>query len=153
MIVGFPNETDDDFSQTLDLTTSVRYHSMFSFKYSERPNTLAKDRLEDIVPESVKSDRLLELQAAQKKIQTSINEAEIGKTLKVLTDSRSRRRRDEFSGRTSQNTVVNFSGNNPEIGQMLDIAIQKAGPNSLYGKVAASSPAASPQIGTVDDSR
>ena len=52
MIVGFPTETDDDFRQTLNLITKVRYHSMFSFKYSERPNTLAKNRLEDIIPES-----------------------------------------------------------------------------------------------------
>jgi len=153
MIVGFPTETDDDFKQTLNLTTAVRYHSMFSFKYSERPNTLAKERLEDAVPESVKSERLLELQSVQKQIQASINQAQVGRTVEVLADSKSRRRQNELSGRTSQNTVVNFPGNNYEIGQMLSIAIQQAGPNSLRGKVAPAGITALPHPGTVDDSR
>lgn len=153
MIVGFPTETDDDFRQTLNLITKVRYHSMFSFKYSERPNTLAKNRLEDIIPESVKSERLLELQSIQKQIQTSINRLQIGQTVEVLADSRSRRRENELSGRTSQNTVVNFSGNNHKIGQMLNIAIQQAGPNSLHGRVAPSGRTASPHPCTADGSR
>jgi len=152
MIVGFPTETHDDFMQTLSLTTAVRYHSMFSFKYSERPNTVAKDSLEDLIPESIKSERLLELQSIQKQIQTSINQAQIGRTVEVLADSRSRRRRNELSGRTSQNTVVNFSGDNQEIGQMLNITIQQAGPNSLNGMVVPSGITASPHSGKVDGS-
>ena len=51
MIVGFPGETDADFDDTLSLTAAVGYHSMFSFKYSPRPNTLADKRLPDDVPE------------------------------------------------------------------------------------------------------
>jgi len=152
MIVGFPTETDADFQKTLELTTAAKYHSMFSFKYSERPNTLAKSKLQDIIPESVKSERLLELQLTQKRIQVSINQAQIGKVVEVLADSRSRRRRSELSGRTSQNTVVNFSGNNHKIGEILNIEIREAGPNSLCGDVIPSEPIASLQPITADNS-
>ena len=66
MIVGFPGETDDDFEETLSLTAAVRYHSMFSFKYSPRPNTLALKRLPDDVPEEEKTRRIVALQALQR---------------------------------------------------------------------------------------
>src|SRR6185295_9022377 len=62
MIVGFPGETVEDFEQTLSLTSAVRYHSMFSFKYSPRPNTLALKRLPDDVAEEEKTRRIVALQ-------------------------------------------------------------------------------------------
>ena len=74
MIVGFPGETDADFDDTLTLTASVRYHSMFSFKYSPRPNTLADKRLADDVPEEEKTRRIVALQALQREIQSALNE-------------------------------------------------------------------------------
>src|SRR5437762_4186297 len=61
MIVGFPGETDADFEETLTLTADVGYHSMFSFKYSERPNTLAEKRLADSVPDEEKTRRIVAL--------------------------------------------------------------------------------------------
>ncbi len=70
MIVGFPGETAADFNDTLSLTAAVGFHSMFSFKYSERPNTLAARRMPDTVSETEKTERLMELQALQKGIQT-----------------------------------------------------------------------------------
>ena len=66
MIVGFPGETAADFEQTLDLVERVRYHSMYSFKYSPRPNTLAIKRLADDVPEAEKTRRILALQDRQR---------------------------------------------------------------------------------------
>src|SRR5688572_2826814 len=62
MIVGFPGETGDDFEQTLSLTAAARYHSMFSFKYSPRPNTLALKRMPDDVSEEEKTRRIVALQ-------------------------------------------------------------------------------------------
>src|SRR5262249_6974230 len=59
MIVGFPGEADEDFEHTLSLVSSVRYHSMFSFKYSPRPNTLANKRLPDDVKEDEKTRRIV----------------------------------------------------------------------------------------------
>ena len=91
MIVGFPGETEDDFEETLSLTERVGFSSMFSFKYSERPNTLAAKRLKDDVPEEVKGRRLTELQELQKQIQWDLHKGAVGRVFEVLVDSRSRR--------------------------------------------------------------
>ncbi len=143
MIVGFPGETPEDFEQTLSLTETVRYHSMFSFKYSERPNTLARARMPDDVPEPEKADRLAALQALQQGIQRELHKSAVGRTVTVLADTPSRRRAGEYAGRTSGNTVVNFPGNPTCIGRLLDIRIERAGPNSLWGTP---SPAVEPQM-------
>jgi len=133
MIVGFPGESDTDFADTLSLVEEVRYHSMFSFKYSERPNTLASKRMPDAVSEGEKTERIVALQALQKRIQTDIFTAAVGQTFEVLVDSRSRRREWELSGRTSGNTVVNFAGTGHEIGHIIPVRIIGANPNSLRG--------------------
>ncbi len=134
MIVGFPGETDEDFEQTLSLTAAARYHSMFSFKYSARPNTLALKRMPDDVGEDEKTRRIVALQALQRDIQGALHEAAVGKRFDVLVDSRSRRREWELSGRTSGNTVVNFAGRPEWIGQLIPVQITAANPNSLRGQ-------------------
>jgi tRNA-2-methylthio-N6-dimethylallyladenosine synthase len=133
MIVGFPGEQDSDFDETLSLVAAVRYHSMFSFKYSERPNTLASKRMPDKVPEAEKTRRIVALQSLQKQIQGKIFEAAVGRTFDVLVDSRSARREWELSGRTSGNTVVNFAGQKDWIGRIVPVRITGANPNSLRG--------------------
>jgi tRNA-2-methylthio-N6-dimethylallyladenosine synthase len=134
MIVGFPGETDRDFQDTLSLTAAVRYHSMFSFKYSPRPNTLAEKRLPDDVPEVEKTRRIVALQAAQKLIQTELNAALVGRRLDVLVDSSSRRRDSEISGRTTQNVVVNMPGPASWIGSTVRAHIERAGAHSVWGQ-------------------
>ena len=89
---------------------AVGFHSMFSFKYSERPNTLAAKRLADDVPEEEKTRRLTALQERQSEIQRRCTQQAVGRTVEVLVDSVSRRRETELSGRTTGNTVVNFPG-------------------------------------------
>ena len=139
MIVGFPGETVADFNDTLSLTAAVGFHSMFSFKYSQRPNTLAAKRMPDTVSDTKKTERLMELQALQKGIQTSLHQAQVGRTVKVLVDSRSRRRAEELSGRTTHNTVVNFPGRAEWLGRTVSVRIRRAGPNSLWGEVSRAS--------------
>ena len=134
MIVGFPGETPEDFEETLSLTSAVRFHSMFSFKYSPRPNTLALKRLPDDVPEEEKTRRIVELQALQGQIQQDLYAGYIGRTLEVLVDSTSRRRSWEVSGRTSGNTVVNFAGAAETVGTLIPVRITAANPNSLKGE-------------------
>jgi tRNA-2-methylthio-N6-dimethylallyladenosine synthase len=136
MIVGFSGETDGDFEETLSLTEQVRYHSMFSFKYSPRPNTLALKRMPDDVPDEEKTRRIVALQALQKEIQTSIYQEAIGRLERVLVDARSRRRDWELSGRTSGNTIVNFEGRPEWIGRLAAVRITGANPNSLRGELA-----------------
>lgn len=134
MIVGFPGETDDDFADTLDLVRRSRFHFMYSFKYSPRPNTLAIKRLPDDVPEREKTRRILELQSLQAGIQSAWNESAVGRTVDVLVDSVSRRRDWEVCGRTSGNTVVNFPGDSALVGQLVPVRITRAAPHSLRGE-------------------
>ena len=134
MIVGFPGETDRDFDDTLTLTEAVGYHSMFSFKYSERPNTLASRRLVDDVPEDAKTRRIVALQALQRDIQTRLNAALVGTEVDVLVDAASRRRDTELSGRTSSNVVVNLPGPSDWIGRTVAVRIERAGPHSVWGQ-------------------
>ena len=143
MIVGFPGETAEDFEDTLSLTEAVGYHSMFSFKYSPRPNTLASLRMADDVDERDKTTRIVTLQAVQRRIQTRLHEEAVGRVERVLVDSVSRRLPGEISGRTSGNTVVNLSvpadrgadrSSLAWIGRTVDVRITRAGPHSLWGE-------------------
>jgi len=134
MIVGFPGETDAEFEETLSLTAAVRYHSMFSFKYSARPNTLADQRLADDVDDEEKTRRIVALQALQREIQTGLNAQLVGRDVDVLVDAASRRRDTELSGRTSGNVVVNLPGPGSWIGQTVTVRVQRAGPHSVWGE-------------------
>jgi tRNA-2-methylthio-N6-dimethylallyladenosine synthase len=134
MIVGFPGETDADFEDTLSLTQAVGYHSMFSFKYSPRPNTLADQRLADDVPEEEKTRRIVALQAVQRDIQSALNQRLVGQEVDVLVDAASRRRDTELSGRTTTNVVVNLPGPADWIGGMVRTRVERAGPHSVWGR-------------------
>ena len=135
MIVGFPGESDADFADTLTLTRAVGYHSMFSFKYSTRPNTLAEKRLADDVPEAEKTRRIVALQGLQREIQSALNARLVGREVDVLVDAASRRRSDaELSGRTTHNVVVNLPGPSDWIGQIARVRVERAGPHSVWGR-------------------
>ena len=131
VIVGFPGETDDDFTETLDLTRRARYHSMFSFKYSVRPNTLAAKRMPDDVPEAEKTRRIMALQALQRGLQFELYQARIGSTQEVLVDTVSGN--EELGGRTRGNMVVNFSGPREWLGRLVAVRILSATPFQLRG--------------------
>ena len=134
MIVGFPGETEADFEETLSLTNVVRYHGIYSFKYSERPNTLAAKRMPDDVTDADKKRRIVALQDLHRSIQSALFQRSIGSTHSVLVDATSRRREWELTGRTSGNTVVNFPGPPEWLGRFIDVVIRRAGPNSVWGE-------------------
>jgi tRNA-2-methylthio-N6-dimethylallyladenosine synthase len=136
LIVGFPGETDADFEQTLDLVRQVRYHAMYSFKYSPRPNTLAIKRMPDDVSEADKTRRILAVQELQKSVQLGWHQEAIGTEVDVLVDSVSRRRLWEVAGRTTGNTIVNFPGGADLIGRFVSVRVTGAAPNSLRGALA-----------------
>lgn len=135
VIVGFPGETSADFDDTLSLLETVRFSSIFSFKYSPRPKTLAIKRMPDDVDEAEKTRRIVALQARQREIQLELHGALVGRVEEVLIDATSRRRDEEVSGRTSGNTVVNMPGESTWLGRLAQVRITAAGPNSLRGEV------------------
>jgi tRNA-2-methylthio-N6-dimethylallyladenosine synthase len=134
VIVGFPGETADDFALTMDLVRRARFHAMYSFKYSPRPNTLAIKRLPDDVTEGEKRTRIVAIQDLQRDIQGELFTEMIGRVETVLVDSTSRRRPNELSGRTSGNTIVNFEGPETLIGTFTPVRITGAAPNTLRGE-------------------
>ncbi|MBV9746201.1 MAG: tRNA (N6-isopentenyl adenosine(37)-C2)-methylthiotransferase MiaB, partial [Acidobacteriia bacterium] len=107
IIVGFPGETEQDFQQTLDLLETVQYDSLFSFKYSPRPNTAALS-LPDAVPEEEKQRRLAILQEKQRAIQIRRNGELVGATREVLVEGRNAAL-GQWIGRTSDNRTLNFT--------------------------------------------
>lgn len=138
LIVGFSNETDREFEETMTLVESVGFESVFSFKYSQRPFTLAYRQMPDDVRPDVKAMRLARLQDTQKRIQLRRHERWLGRTVSVLVEGRSKRDADVLSGRSPHNHVVNFRGGYPGwLGKLVEVRITKAGPNSLYGQALA----------------
>ena len=136
MIVGFPGETDTDFDLTLDLVRRARFHSMYSFKYSPRPRTLAEKRMPDDVPEAEKVRRIVELQRVQAEVQSELFAAMVGQTVDVLVDGVSKRRASEMQGRTSGHTPVNFPGGPDLLGELVQVTITASAPNSVRGELA-----------------
>lgn len=108
IIAGFCTETEADHQETLDIMRYSKYDMSYMFFYSERPGTLAARRYTDDVPEEVKRRRLQEIVDEQGRLSTQSNEADIGKTFKVLIEGNSRKSDDEWMGRSSQNKVIVF---------------------------------------------
>jgi len=137
VIVGFPGETEADFEQTLSLLDHVEYDGVFSFKYSPRPNTPALS-LHDAVPDEEKSRRLAILMERQRDIQKRRNQRHIGDIVEAMVEGRNEAR-GQWSGRTSQNKVLNFSADTnaapPAIGSYSSVRITGSFPNSLLGEM------------------
>jgi tRNA-2-methylthio-N6-dimethylallyladenosine synthase len=132
IIVGFPGETDEEFSETLDILEKIKFTNIFSFRYSPRPLTAAS-KLEDSVPFDTKRNRLLAVQKQQKEIQMAANRSLVGKTIRVLCSGSSKKDSRVLMGRTEGFQVVNFTSDKDVIGQFVNIRITDYGPFSLRG--------------------
>jgi len=133
IIVGFPGETEADFQETLSLLHEVQYDSLFSFKYSPRPNTPSL-AMKDSIPEEEKSRRLAILQDRQREIQRVRNSSLVGESFEVLVSGKSRRE-NQWSGYTTSHRVVNFASQAPELlGTYVQVRVTDATPNSLLGE-------------------
>jgi len=135
IIVGFPGETEDDFEATLGLLEAVEYDSVFSFKYSRRPNTPALT-LPGQVPEEEKGRRLTILQERQRAIQVRRNAAYVGAVEESLVEGFNKAT-GQWIGRTSQNKTLNFlrpGAAEDLLGRYVDVRVTRAGPNSLAGE-------------------
>ena len=136
VIVGFPGETESDFSETLNLLDEVGYDSVFSFKYSPRPNTPAL-RLDDAIPEEEKSRRLEVLMAKQREIQISRYKKYVGEQLEVMVEGKNLAR-GQWIGRTSQNKTLNFTAGAAcelKLGSYVPVLVTASFPNSLVGEL------------------
>ena len=134
-IVGFPGETEEDFEKTMKLIEDVGFDTSFSFVYSRRPGTPAAD-LTDDTPQAVKLQRLQRLQALINEQAHAIARSMVGSTQRILVEGTSTRDKNELSGRTENNRIVNFPGPARLIGQMIDVVITEAMTNTFRGRVA-----------------
>ncbi|MFQ5427719.1 MAG: tRNA (N6-isopentenyl adenosine(37)-C2)-methylthiotransferase MiaB [Thermodesulfobacteriota bacterium] len=132
IIVGFPGETEEDFEATMALIRRLGFDNIFSFMYSSRPGTLAAG-FEPTVPLEEKKRRLAALQALQSSITLQRGNQLVGSIENVLVEGASKLREEEFTGRTSQNRVVNFSAPIEKEGSLIDVQITEAYQHSLRG--------------------
>jgi tRNA-2-methylthio-N6-dimethylallyladenosine synthase len=135
-IVGFPGETERDFTATLDLARDAGCDQSFSFLYSRRPGTPAAS-LPDEVSQEVKLERLARLQAQLESQARAISEAMVGTRQRVLVERPSRRDSRELAGRTANNRWVNFAGPATLINRFVDVEVTEARAHSLRGRLPA----------------
>ena len=133
-IVGFPGETDSDFKETLDLIDTIGFDQSFSFIFSPRPNTPASV-MEDTTDYKTKLQRLDQLQSKIKENSRLISKSMVGSDQMVLVEKKSKKTNNQLSGRTENNRWVNFDGHEDLIGQMLELRITEALPNSLRARI------------------
>ena len=134
IFVGYHDETEEDFQQTLSLVREVRFDSAFMFKYSERPGTSAARRLPDNVPEEEKIRRLNELIHLQTEISAQRNREDEGKEFEVLVEGFSKRSREQLCGRTEQNKMVVFPKAGHHIGERVIVRITGSTSATLFGE-------------------
>ena len=135
IIVGFPGETEEDLEQTLSLLEEVEFDSIFSFKYSKRPNTPALS-LDDHMSEDEKSRRLTMVMEKQRSIQIRRNADYLGTVEETMVEGFNKAT-GQWIGRTSQHKTLNFSHHAAEEslhGKFLPVMVTRAGPNSLVGE-------------------
>ena len=133
IIVGFPNETEEDFQETLDLVDKVKYDSAFTFIYSKRVGTPAA-KINDTVSDKEKSERFLRL---VKKLEEYISKKAVtyvGTIQKVLVDGFSKKNKNILSGYTEDNKLVNFKGDPSKIGKIIKVKIIESHTYSLIGE-------------------
>ena len=134
-IIGFPGETEEDFEKTMRLVEELNFDNSFSFVYSPRPGTPAAEMADDTSQET-KIRRLMRLQKTIEAQALKISQAMVGSTQRVLVEGHARKDASELAGRTDNNRVVNFAGNERLIGHFADVAITAALPHSLRGEAA-----------------
>tara|TARA_B100001123_G_scaffold191203_1_gene218193 strand:- start:146 stop:1621 length:1476 start_codon:yes stop_codon:yes gene_type:complete len=133
MIVGFPEETEEDHKKTLQLMDTVKYSFGYMFKYSERPGTLAHRKLKDNVEESTKKRRLNEIVELQQKHSLIRTKEFLNKTVEVLIEKTSKKSKLHWSGRNSENTVVVFPKEHYKIGDFVNVKITDCTSATLLG--------------------
>jgi tRNA-2-methylthio-N6-dimethylallyladenosine synthase len=135
-LVGFCDETEEEFAALLAAAAELRFDGAFIFAYSERSGTLAARKMPDTVPEAVKQRRLAEVNVLQRRITAEKNAELVGRRLPVLVENRSKRSADEWFARTeSMRSVILPAGPGVQAGSLLDVVIESASVATLVGRV------------------
>lgn len=132
IIVGFPGESEDEFEMTLDMLRRVEFDMLYSFIYSPRKGTPAAE-MEEQIPKAIQNKRFDKLLAVQNEIALKKNEVLVGKTVRVLCDGESKTNSALYSGRTEQAKIVFFEGCASDVGQYVNVKIDRAEAFALYG--------------------
>ena len=135
IIAGFCGETEEEHQDTLSLMEAVQYDMSYMFQYSERPRTLAQRKYENDVPDEVKGRRLQEIIALQKDHGAGRTKALVGRTYRVLIEGTSKKRDDQYFGRTTYNTVVVFPKENAQRGTYVNIHVHDCTAVTLLGTI------------------
>jgi tRNA-2-methylthio-N6-dimethylallyladenosine synthase len=131
VIVGFPSESGEQFQQTHDLLSEVRFDTVHIAAYSPRPGTNAARELDDNVPTDEKKRRLDEIEKLQEGIATEINARLLGETVEVLVEGK---KGDKWQGRTRTDKLVFLTDNDDYSGQLVPVKIEHTSPWSLQGR-------------------
>lgn len=134
VFVGFHNESEEDYLETLTLMQEVEFDLAYMFKYSERPGTLASKHMPDNVDETTKGRRLQELIDLQTRLSLASNRKDIGKVFEVLVEGTSKKKADELFGRSSQNKVIVFPDNGAKIGDLIQVRVKECTSATLMGE-------------------
>jgi tRNA-2-methylthio-N6-dimethylallyladenosine synthase len=136
IITGFCTETEEDHQETLSLLKWAQFDFAYMFAYSERPGTGAARKLADDVPGDVKKRRLNEIIALQNSISAVVKKQDVGMKFEVLVEGVSKKSADRLFGRTSQNKVVVFPGENLKPGDYVTVLVERCTSATLIGHVA-----------------
>lgn len=133
IIAGFPGETDNDHRATINAVNDIEFDGIFAFKFSPRPGTMAAN-MKGQLSDETKSERLSEILEIQDKITFMKNEALKGSVQEILVEGVSETDKGKLTGRTRTNKIVNFTGTDVHVGQMLYVEIVEARRHSLEGR-------------------
>lgn len=134
LIVGFPNETDEEFNSTVELIRKVKYDNIYSFIYSKRTGTKAAEII-DTIPENIKSQRMRKLLEVQREVSTENYKRFIGKKMRVLVDGVSKKREGYVTGKSDEFIIVEFEGDKSLIGQFVEIQVMESMNWAVIGKI------------------
>ncbi|MFH1680586.1 MAG: tRNA (N6-isopentenyl adenosine(37)-C2)-methylthiotransferase MiaB [Candidatus Eisenbacteria bacterium] len=134
LIAGFPGETDEDFERTAGAMEEIRFHSAFTFPYSERRHTLAARRFADDVPREVKSDRVTRLVRLERAHSRERLDEEVGEVVEVLVEGASKKSEAEAFGRTPKGSGVVFPADRVRPGEIRNVLVVRATTHTLIGR-------------------
>ncbi len=135
IIAGFCGENEQDHMDTLSIMKEVGYYTAFMFQYSQRPNTMAANNLEDDVTPQDKNRRLNEIISLQNELSLLSNKSDVGKVFEVLIEGTSKRSDKELFGRTSQNKVCVFPANEQKVGEYVFVKVLSCSSATLKGEI------------------